>query len=134
MVNVEDIIVEARLRSSLRKIEIWLLKFIPITISILYLINAILGYFNLSNDIPSAFGGVSLLVWIYLYISSWVNGFCIYHRMFLYFIFVEEILCWYDYKIGVPINDRNILITHIVLFITTLIIVVYLKFKVCKKQ
>ena len=134
MVNVEDTVVEARLRSSLRKIQIWLLKVIPITISLLYLTNTILGYFNISNDIPSAFGGVSLLIWIHLYVSSWVNGFCIYYRMFLYYIFIEEALSWYDYKIGIPIEDKPLFITHVAIFGITLISVVYLKFKVCVKR
>lgn len=111
-----------------------MLKFIPMIISILYLINTFLGYFDMSNDIPSAFGGVSLLVWLYLYISSWVNGFCIYHRLFLYFIFIEEALAWYDYEIGIPINDKPLFILNLMLFGITLILVVYFKFKVCVKH
>lgn len=47
-----------------------MLKMIPIVIAALYLNNAILSYLNISSDIPSGLGGISLLVWLYLYISS----------------------------------------------------------------
>ena len=111
-----------------------MLKMIPIIIAALCLNNVILSYMNISSDIPSGLGGISLLVWIYLYISSWVNGFCIYHRMFLYYIAIEETLAWYDYKIGIPISNKGMILLNLIFFGLTLIIVVYLKFKVCKKQ
>ena len=134
LVNVKDIVVEAKLKSSLRKIQLFLLKFIPIVISILYLLNAILYYFDIRSDIPSALGGVSLLIWLYLYIGSWVNGFCAYHRMFLYYIAIEECLAWYDYEIGIPVSDKTLFVTNILIAGITILLVVYLKFKVCVKH
>lgn len=111
-----------------------MLKMIPIVIAALYLNNAILSYLNISSDIPSGLGGISLLVWLYLYISSWVNGFCIYHRLFLYYIAAQETLAWYDYEVGIPFSDKGMILLDLILFGLTLILVVYLKFKACKKQ
>ena len=122
--------VEEKLKSKrLYKIELYLLKMIPIAISILYLLNTILSYFYLHVDLLSIIGGISILPWLFLYVSSFVFRFCIYHRLFLYYILLDELICWYDYKIGIPINDKHCLFLHLILYIVTLLLVVYFKFK-----
>lgn len=118
---------EVKLRKALKKIRLYLLKIIPVIISVLYLANTIFCFYDSCIEIISAIGGISILSWIYLYISSWSEGFCTYHRMFLYYILIDEMLAWYDYKIGVPISDKSIIAIHLILYIIMLIIVVKLK-------
>lgn len=121
---------EERLRSKyLYKIELYLLKIIPVIISILYFINMVLSYFDIHLESLSPIGGISFLPWLFLYVSSFVFKFCIYHRMFLYYIAIAEAVCWYDYKLNIPISDRNFLHLHLILFLLTIILVVYFKFK-----
>lgn len=121
---------EERLRSKyLYKIELYLLKVIPILIALIYFSNIVLSYFNIQTDNLSPIGGISFLPWLFLYVSSFVFRFCIYHRMFLYYIAITEAICWFDYKVGIPISDRNFLNIHLMLFLITLILVVYFKFK-----
>lgn len=125
-----------RLRSKhLYKLELYLLKMIPVLISVLFLINTILFYFDIHLEIISYISGVSLIPWLFLYISSFVFKFCLYHRMFLYYIGVSECICYYDYEVGIPVTDRLYMYIHTTLFIITLLLSVYFKFKheKCKK-
>ena len=120
---------EERLSKVLYKIELYLIKIIPIIISALYLLNTILSYYDFHIELISAVAGMSLLPWLFLYISSFVFKFCFYHRLFLYYIAINESIAWYDYKIGIPINDKHCLFLHLILYIVTLLLVVYFKFK-----
>ena len=123
-------VVEEKLKSkTLYKLELYLLKMIPIVISILYFINIILTYIDIHIDLLSMMGGMSILPWLFLYLSSFVFKLCIYHRLFLYYILTTEIISWYDYKVGIPLEDKYYIYGQLSLFIITLLLVVYFKFK-----
>ena len=126
--------VEEKLNKLLYKIELLLIKLIPIILSILTLLNVILSYININVELLSAIGGMSLLPWLFLYISSFVFKFCIYHRLFLYYILVNELLSWYDYKIGVPLSAKGYLVLHLIIAGIFIILITYFKFKLCKKH
>lgn len=114
---------------SLYKIELLLIKTIPYIISVIYFINSVLSYFNIENAILSYIGGMSILPFIFLYISSFVFKFCIYHRIPLYYILVCDIINYYDYYIGIPVNARNLLTLNIIIFSIFMLLLVYFKFK-----
>ena len=125
---------EAKLNKPLYKIELFLIKMIPIIISVLEVVNTILSYLNIEVELISAVAGMSLLPWLFLYISSFVFKFCIYHRLFLYYILVNELLSWYDYKIGVPLSAKGYLVLHLIIAGIFIILITYFKFKLCKKH
>lgn len=114
--------VESLKRKSLYKIELGLLKVIPMLLAFMHLSNSILFYFNIDCTILSYIGGVSLLPLLFLYLSSYVFQFCEYHRIFLHYCLIINCINIYDYHIGIPINDLNylclqLIITGIVAFI-----------------
>lgn len=129
MVNVNVILMEANLNKLLYKIELYLIKIIPVVISGLYLLNTILSYYNKHIELISAIAGISLLPWLFLYISSFVFKFCLYHRLFLYYIAINELIAWYDYKIGFNINNTQYLYSHLVIAGIIIFLVTYLKIK-----
>lgn len=124
MVHLKDMVkVENLKRKNLYKIELILLKVIPMLIAFMSLSNSILFYFDIDCTIFSYIGGVSLLPLLFLYISSYVFQFCEYHRMFLHYSLIINCINIYDYHIGIPTNDLNylciqLIITGIMLFIT----------------
>lgn len=127
---VENVMVmEERLNKSLYKIGLYLVKIIPVITAVLYLLNTILSYFELRLEILSMICGMSLLPWLSLYVFSWLLKFCIYHRLFLYYIMTNEIVSWYDYKIGFDISDANYLRFHLMIAGIFLLLIVYSKFK-----
>lgn len=117
------------LRKPLYKIELWLIKAIPIIISILYFTNTILSYFNINLEIFSMLGGLSLITILFLYISSFVFNFCKYHRLFIHYITLNWLLDVFDYYIGIPITNKAYLI--LILSITAIFIyfITYFKLK-----
>lgn len=122
---------EESLRSkTLYKVEILLLKIIPMLLAIVYLSNTILSYlFDLELIIFSYIGSVSILTLGFLYLSSYVFRFCEYHRIFLHYVLINELLNTYDTHIGVPLSDREFFCVHLIIIGISLFLILYLHVK-----
>ena len=79
----------------LHKVMILILKFIPIVLSLIYLLGTICSIFGKDTVILSYFGFVSILPGMFILLSSFVFKFCIWHRLPLYFILVDNISNWF---------------------------------------
>ena len=82
-----------------------MLKYIPMIISLFYLINTITAFIGIDIPILSTISGMSLLTWIFMYVATIVFNFCSYHRIFLYYILIVDIINIIDYYINIPISD-----------------------------
>ena len=82
-------------------------------------------------DIPlvSGFCGISLSTWLILYIATIVFRFCIYHKMFLYYILVEWGIDNYDYYLGIPIDNYNLLLLNTTIAGIFLFLILYYHLK-----
>ena len=69
----------------LYKIELYLVKVIPMIYALLSLLNTTLSYFDINTVILSYIGSVSFITLLFLYITSYVFKFCEYHRMFIHY-------------------------------------------------
>ena len=118
------VVVEKLRRSNLHKLLLLVLKYIPMVIALCYMLNTILYIEPLSN-----IAGVSLLTWIFLYLASVVFEFCSYHRMFLWYILIDDILNIVDYYWSIPISTDNLIRIHNILAGITLFIVLILYVK-----
>lgn len=96
------------------------------------LANTVLSYYGIDVPFLSYFGGISILVIIKFYITSYTYKFCSYHRMFLHYIVVTNTISIYDYHVGIPITNRELFILNLIIAGVSLFIILYLKFKVCK--
>lgn len=123
---------EANSNKVLYKVQLYLLKVIPMVMAFIYLINTILSYFDIDLEFLSYLGSGSMLMIGYLYVSSYVFKFCEYHRMFLHYIVVINVLNTYDYYIGIPINDLMLLILYQIISGIFLFIIIYLYVKTNK--
>ena len=122
------------LRSKLLyKIELRLLKIIPMILAFTALLNSILSYFNIDLYILSYIGGISIFTMVFLYLSSYVFKFCEYHRMFLHYVVVTWIINTIDYYIGIPINDLEYLCLQMIIAGISLFIILLLYYKTNKK-
>lgn len=128
--------VEESLRSkTLYKVEIGLLKIIPMILAGVYLSNTILSYFlDIDLIILSYIGGISLLPLIFLYLSSYVFRFCIYHRVFLHYITINELILILDTHIGLPISDLEYFCLQMSVFGISLFLFLYLYVKSNKRS
>ena len=128
-------VVEERLKSKiLYKIELFLLKIIPMLMAVCSACNSILSYFDIEVTIINYIGGVSLLPLIFLYLSSYVFKFCAYHRMFLHYLLITDIINIYDYHIGIPLDNLEYLCLHMIITVISMFIVLYLYMNKKKKN
>lgn len=118
------VVVEKSRRSNLQRLLLLVLKYIPMVIALCYMLNTIFYIEPLSN-----IAGVSLLTWVFLYLASIVFEFCSYHRMFLWYILIDDVLNIVDYYWNIPISTDNLIRIHNILAGVTLFIVLILYVK-----
>lgn len=110
------------------------LKFIPMITALCYLLNTVLSAFGIYAGFLSHISGMSLLPWIFILISTYVFKFCNYHRMFLYYILVSDIINIIDYYAGIPISTFHLIALHFCIAGVFLFIILYLYVKSHKKS
>lgn len=101
----------------------------------LFLLNTVLSYFDIDWPVITYLAGVGVIPWLFVLIASYLFHFCEYHRMFLWYIMVNNLICWTDTEFGLPIDNWNYFVLHIVLFGITIFCALYfyLKSKKAKK-
>lgn len=114
---------------SLYKIELYLLKVMPMLLAAIYLINTVLSYYDIVLPALSYIGGLSSIPLLFMYISSYVFRFCSYHRMFLHYIVINDLINLIDYYYTLPISDWELLILHMSIAGISLFIILYLYVK-----
>lgn len=102
-------------------------------ITFICILNTTLSCFDIYTPILSCIGGTSLLTLLFLYISSYVFKFCSYHRIFLHYILVSQILNIIDFYFTIPLTDNIYLFLHYILFGIFLFIILYLYVTTNKK-
>lgn len=115
MVKVEKSKPQSLRSKRLYKFELILLKFIPFILAIACLLNTILSYFGIDLAILTYLCGISFFTLLFLFVSSYVFKFCLYHRLPLYYVIVNNLLAIYDYYIGIPLNDKHLLILYLII-------------------
>ena len=123
----EGIPVEESLKPSNAKHKLFLgyLKIIPMVLAAMFLLNTILSYFYIDWPTISYISSVGLIPWLFIYFAADVFHFCQYHKMFLWYILVNNILCWLDYKFTIPISNRSLFLLHIVVAGVFMFLVLY---------
>ena len=121
------------MEGKLYKIEILCIKTIPMVLAFISLLNTTLSYFNIDAPILSYIGGVSLLPLLFLYLSSYVFRFCIYHRLFLHYVAVTEGLNIIDYYWGIPVSDKSMFMLYFIMTGIFIFLLLYYHQK-CKKD
>lgn len=115
----------------LYKLELYSAKVVPMLMAGITLANTVLSYLGIQLVYLSYIGGISLLVLIRFYITSYTYRFCSYHRMFLHYILISNSVALYDYHVGIPLNNTNLFALNMIIAGVSLFIILYLKFKVC---
>lgn len=89
----------------------------------LSLTDTILSYFDVDAPVISYIS--ALLVWLFLYLSSFVFKFCRWHRMFLYYLLFEGVVNWYDYTYIIPLDLKTMIVAQVLVVITFISIGLY---------
>jgi uncharacterized membrane protein YdjX (TVP38/TMEM64 family) len=97
------------------KLELICVKYVPILIVLITLIDVILYYFDIDFELINYIAGTSFLTMIPMYISSYVYKFCEYYRMFLHYIVVNKVVMMIDLYIGIPLGDFMLLVLYLII-------------------
>jgi len=124
---------EDQLRKSSHKLLLVVLKFIPMITAMCYLLNTALALIGIDAPVLSHICGMSLLPWLFILIATYVFKFCAYHRMFLYYILVSDIINIFDYYVGIPLSAYNMVMLHFNIAGIFLFLVLYHYVK-CNKE
>ena len=108
----------------LYKIFLIILKYIPAIITIFYILNTFLSFVGIDTFWVSYVSGISILTWIFLYISSFVFKYCKYHRLMLYYIALNDIITIIDYHYRIPVEDETLFMIHNILLGIFIILIV----------
>ena len=112
-------------RKNLHKILLLAIKILPMLISIFYLINTVLTYFGIDLIVISFVSSVSILPLIFMYLCSVVFKFCFYHRMFLHYILICNIVTYLDYTFHLPLSEFSLLMLYMIITGISLFIILY---------
>lgn len=102
-------------------------------IAMCYVLNTLLCVFNIDVPILSNIAGMSILTWIFLYLSAVVFRFCAYHKMFLWYILTSDIVNMIDYYFYLPVDDSEMYLINFSIIGIFLFIILYLHVKSNKK-
>lgn len=115
------------LDKSLYKLEIFTIKIIPIVLALICFLNTLLCYLGIDLIILTYIGGISFLTIGFLYLSSYVFKFCSYHRMFLHYVTIINIISYIDMEYEIPLSNFSLHILYTSLFLLFTFIFLYLK-------
>lgn len=108
------------------KVELIYVKYSPMVISLGLLISSILAYFDVYiNNYVGYVCGASFLTIGHMYNSSIVHKFCTYHRLFIYYIVVNNTINIADYYLKLNTTDKQLLVTHCIIAGIFLFLILY---------
>lgn len=106
---------EESLNKALYKIELYIIKIIPFVLALICFINTTLSYFGIDISFLSYLGGISIFPLLFLYLSSYVFRFCLFHRLPLHYLSINLILNVIDDYIGIPIPNRGLYSIYLII-------------------
>ena len=117
------------------KVTLELLKVIPMLLASCDALNTLTCLLGYDFIILSFIGGVSFLTLAFLYLVSYVFRFCIYHRMFLHYVLVNNIISTLEFTVGLPVDFLGLCCIFSVNFCIFLFLILYFykkeKLKLC---
>lgn len=115
------------------KVTLGLLKVIPMLLATCDALNTLTCLLGYDFIVFSFIGGVSFLTLAFLYLVSYVFRFCIYHRMFLHYVLVNNIISTLEFTVGLPVSFLGLCCIFSVNFCVFLFLILYFHQKERKK-
>ena len=115
------------------KLFLGFLKILPMLMAVMYLTNTVLSYFYIESRTFSYLSSLGIIPWTFIMAASYRLKFCEYHRMFLWYILTNNLICWTDEKYSLPIDNWSYFLMHISIAGIFLFLVLYFHQK-CRKK
>ncbi len=112
-----------------KKLLLLCVKYGTWLIGLTYFIQIVLDCFGIYSFLLTYLFSVSIVPIIVLLLFSIFLGFCIWHRMPLYYAILSDIINTIDYYFGIPITSMEILIIYILLIGVVILVGCFIKNK-----
>lgn len=113
----------------MKRIFLIVIKWIPFIMCLLIILNLIFDLIGIPTIIFSILGDSSLITILFILLASFLFQFCIYHRLFIYYILLYDIISWLDYILIFGFKSKIFILINLILFIIICIIALYLHIK-----
>ena len=114
------------------KSEMLVLKVLPMVLAFLALLSTIFDRYEINSVILNYI--MFFTVYLFLYLSSYVFKFCEYHRMFLHYIVLTNIISIYDVYVGIPLDCYWMFRVYLIITGIFAFIILYMYVKSHKKS
>ena len=109
----------------LRKLLIWVIKISPCLLSVSYIVYIIMSILGINCWWISIIAGTSVISTTILLLNSFVFKFCFYHRIFIYYLYIINILNIIDWYFVIKISSKWLISTSLILFIICALFALY---------
>lgn len=92
-----------------------IIKYFPMLIAILYLLESILSCFSIECLVLGLLDNMSLLPIILILSMSFLLKFCIWHRLPIYYVMVINTINIIDYYFKIPLNSAVMLSIYLII-------------------
>lgn len=120
---------ESNINKNLYKTFLILVKYIPITLAIIFLSQNVLVYLEIVTPILLYLGGSSFIFIVLLYILSWVFRFCYLYRIPLHYVTIGNIVGILDKWFIFPLSNIGMLRIYFALFGIMTVVYIWLTYK-----
>lgn len=111
------------------KLFMLVVRYLPIITAAAYALRTIAAWFYVDMGPISHVFGMSLMPWLLCYLGAFVFRFCIYHRVFLWYIAFDNTINALDRSIHIPLDDLAWLSVNTVAICVTLLIILFIHMK-----
>ena len=125
---------EKSISFTLYKIFLIGLKYLPFLFGVLSLTFAVLGCFGVVSGFFTAaahMGFIPALFWI---LASFVFKCCIWHRLPIYYCWINNIISWIDFRYTIPVNNLIMLLIYSGVALVFILMGMYFKNRYNVKQ
>lgn len=132
------------MNKELYKVDLFLLKLLPMIMAFSYMVAQYAALFNIGSgiilvlQIVTHYLGLLLAPMMFMLISSKVFQFCNYHRMFIYYILVIQLMTITNWYFKIPISNLAYNVTQDIITVGFLLtaLIMYIKkrrqIRICK--
>ena len=97
------------------RLILYMLKIIPYVIAVGYIAYTGFTFYNMDLPFIRYIVHLSVLPWLFLYLSSLAFKFCYVHRLPLYYILINDSITVLDYYLGIPLDVYQLMMLHSVI-------------------
>lgn len=107
------------------KLALLCIKVTPAILALIDAASTFLEFFGIDVPYLSFLGGTSVLVLLFLLAVSLLFRYCVYHRIFIYYILASNLISTVDFIWGIPVSTIWLFKVHLVMVFATIVLALY---------